>query len=257
MSKASPLFATYASYYNLLYQDKDYDAEVQYLVSLLSRHSPGARRLLNLGCGTGRHDLLLAQRGFQATGVDLSEEMLTIARDQAERAQQAVNFFHGDARSIRLEQSFDAVLALFHVMSYQITNDDLLAVLRTAWSHLDPGGVFLFDCWYGPGVLSDPPATRIKRMENDSLKVTRLAESTQDANENLVIVNYEILVEEPGRETCEKIRETHKMRYLFVPEVRLLAQQSGFDLEHYEAWMSGAVPELDTWNVVFLLKKVS
>ena len=257
MSSTSQLFGTYASYYNLLYRDKDYDAEVDYLVSLLSRYSSGASSLLNLGCGTGRHDLLFSQRGYKVTGVDLSREMLEIARDQAQEAKQTVDLFQGDARSIRLEKRFDAVFALFHVMSYQTANEDLLAVLRTAWNHLEAEGVFYFDCWYGPGVLSEPPTTRVKRMESETLKVTRLAESTQDPNENLVTVDYEILVERVGSQTWERIEETHRMRYLFVPEVRLLAQQSGFRLEHYETWMSGAVPQLDTWNVVFALKKVS
>ena len=77
------VFGAYSRYYNLLYQDKDYAGEAEYVRSLISRHFPQARAVLDLGCGTGRHDLLLAQMGYEVTGVDQSEEMLAIAKGKA------------------------------------------------------------------------------------------------------------------------------------------------------------------------------
>ena len=253
MPKTESRFGAYASYYNLLYRDKDYQSEVDYLQKLLSRFSTKSKSLLNLGCGTGRHDLLFADSGHQTTGVDLSSDMINIAQGHSS---ENTRFIQGDARQVRLNETFDAVLALFHVMSYQITNEDLSAVFETASFHLEADGLFIFDCWYGPGVLTDPPVTRVKRMENDEVRITRLAESTQDANQNLVTVNYEILVEEKGASQFQSIKESHNMRYLFVPEMKLFGETAGFRMEHYETWMTGAVPGLDTWNVVFVMRKL-
>ena len=76
-------FGNYSRYYNLLYKDKDYSGETGFIHDLIQKHSPAAKTILDLGCGTGRHDFLLAEKGYAITGVDMSEEMLLIARSQS------------------------------------------------------------------------------------------------------------------------------------------------------------------------------
>ena len=70
--------AAYAQQYDLLYQDKDYDAEVALLERLFHAHDLEGMAVLDLGCGTGQHAIRLAQRGYDVTGVDRSPEMLRI-----------------------------------------------------------------------------------------------------------------------------------------------------------------------------------
>ena len=65
-------FELYAAYYDLLYEDKRYDEEAQFVARLLREQAPHARSILELGCGTGKHALALARQGFSLTGVDLS-----------------------------------------------------------------------------------------------------------------------------------------------------------------------------------------
>ena len=75
-------FGNYSRYYNLLYKDKDYKGEAGFIHDLIQKYSPGAKSILDLGCGTGRHDALLAEKGYVITGVDMSEEMLLIEKCQ-------------------------------------------------------------------------------------------------------------------------------------------------------------------------------
>ena len=65
-------FAEYAAFYNALYQDKDYHSEAMYVSKLLSEQGTEVKSVLNFGCGTGKHDFVLGEIGFQITGVDLS-----------------------------------------------------------------------------------------------------------------------------------------------------------------------------------------
>ena len=77
-------FDAYSRYYDLLYRDKDYAAEAQYVAGALRRHAPQAKRLLELGCGTGGHAEHLARAGYAVDGFDVSDTML--ARAAARRA---------------------------------------------------------------------------------------------------------------------------------------------------------------------------
>ena len=99
------LFADYARWYDLLYHDKDYAAEARYVAERIERLSPGAKRILELGSGTGRHALLLAEMGYSVLGVERSEEMLASAnqrkRDASVDLASRVEFVQGDVRSFR------------------------------------------------------------------------------------------------------------------------------------------------------------
>jgi len=243
------IFNDYARYYDLIYRDKDYAAESSYVNDLIQQHNPGATTLLNLGCGSGRHDSYLASMGYSVTGVDISDEMLSIARVGA-NGNDKLEYIKGDMGILRLGKLFDAVTALFHVICYQTTNEEILAAFTTACQHLNPGGIFIFDCWYGPGVLTDQPTTRIKELENDNLKVTRIANPVLHPNNNTVDVNYHIKIQDKETEMVKEIVELHKVRYLFLPEIYLLLKLAGMVmLDAHVSFQPEIKPTLGTWNL--------
>lgn len=244
------VFGNYSRYYNLLYRDKDYQGEVNYIDSLIKKYNPRAKTILDLGCGTGRHDLLLSEKGYALHGVDMSEGMLAVARENAQG--KGLEFTLGDVREVRLNKTFDVVVSLFHVMSYQTSNEDLQKAFATAYTHLKPGGVFIFDCWYGPAVLTDRPTVRIKRLEDEVIEVTRLAEPVLHAAENIVDVNYNVFIKDKASGSVEELKELHRMRYLFNPEIVFFLEQTGFKVEGSFEFITGKEPCYDTWNVCFV-----
>ncbi|OGP71473.1 MAG: methyltransferase type 11 [Deltaproteobacteria bacterium RBG_13_60_28] len=253
------VFGDAARCYDLLYRDKDYAGEAQFLHNLLQCHFPGARTLLDLGCGTGRHAAHLVQEDYEIHGVELSGPMVARAQDRwqqlaPDRAGR-LTFSQGDLRTIRLGGLFDAVLALFHVVSYQLSNDDLRAALVTAREHLKPGGGFIFDYWYGPAVLTDRPGIRVKRVEDEAVRVTRVAEPVMQANDNLVDINYQFFLQDKVSGRLDTFQETHRLRYLFKPEIDLLLKETGFQHLLCRAWLSDQEPGFDTWSVYSVAKK--
>lgn len=245
------IFDRYSRYYDLLYRDKNYEAEAAFVQGLIAQHSPGCRTMLELGCGTGLHGAALAQRGYSVHGVDLSEEMLARAQ---KRRNNELSFARGDVRDLRLGRTFDAVISLFHVVSYQTTNADLRAIFATARSHLREGGVFVFDCWYGPAVLTDRPVVRVKRMEDEVTRVTRIAEPTMHPNECTVDVAYQMFVEDRASGAVDQIAELHRMRYLFRPEIDLLAQAAGLQIVQACEWLTGRPLGENTWSACFVAR---
>jgi len=252
------VFGGYARYYDLLYRDKDYRGETEFVERLIRMHAPDARRVLELGCGTGIHGAILAEKGYDVVGIDRSEDMLNAAAQRVAGLPPAiakrVRFIRGDVRDFQVEGRFDAVVSLFHVLSYQLTNDDLRAVFTKVKAHLAPGGVFIFDCWYGPAVLTDRPAIRVKRFADDSTSVTRIAVPTLHPNLNRVDIQFQLFVKDNGSGTVEELSELHQMRYLFRPELELLAAAAGLRIESCGAWMSDREPDFSTWYVYFVVK---
>jgi hypothetical protein len=137
------------------------------------------------------------------------------------------------------------------MISYQTTNEDLKNTFETASKHLKNGGLFIFDCWYGPAVLSEKPSVRVKRLEDENTKLLRIAEPVMYPNENLVDVNYEILVEDKQSGNYEVLNETHTMRYLFKPEIESFMENAGLELIKCEEWLTGREAGFDTWGVTF------
>lgn len=249
-------FDRYSRYYDLLNSGKDYAAEADYVLRRLRGANPDSRRVLELGSGTARHARLLAAAGFEVCGVERSDTMLAaataaLAQEPAE-LRRRVDLVQGDACKVRLERRFDAVISLFHVASYQVSNEDLAAMFTTARRHLDRGGHFFFDYWHGPGVLTDLPGPRLKEGEDAAYAVTRRARPEMLPRQNLVKVHYEISGRDKANGVTERIEETHPMRYLFEPELELLLGAAGFRVLHTLAWLTDQPPALGTWNACTL-----
>jgi SAM-dependent methyltransferase len=259
-------FDLYAAYYDLLYGDKDYSAEAAHVAALLPA---GTARVLELGCGTGAHAVALARLGLVIDGVDLSPAM--VERALARRArlpaelQARLGFTAGDARSHRAGRTFDAVISLFHVMSYQTANEDLLAALATARAHLAPGGHFVFDFWYGPAVLSDRPRQVVKTVADERIEVRRETTPTLHPNHNRVDVRFDVLITArapsgsapgAGDPATQRVQEVHPMRYLFLPEIDLLAAQTGFRRVAARAWLREDAPDDRSWYACVNLEAV-
>jgi SAM-dependent methyltransferase len=253
------IFQRYSAYYDLLYADKDYAAEVDYVASRLRVVNPTVTTLLEFGSGTGCHGRLLASKGFDVFGIERSETMAAEARrSSALRSQTLPGRFdcmHGDIRSAKAHRTVDAVISLFHVVGYQTGNDDLIETFSNAHAHLREGGRFLFDVWHGPAVLSDRPAVRVKRAEDHETKLTRVAEPALDFNRNIVTVAYTIFAESKTHGTITTFQETHPMRFLFPTEVQLLASQTGFDVEVTEEFGTGRAASERTWGVCYVLRR--
>lgn len=142
--------------------------------------------------------------------------MIEIARKNADSCGCDIKFEVADIRTYETEKKYDAVISLFHVMSYQNTNEDILNAFKSDRKLLNAqsGGYFLFDIWYGPGVLSDKPGIRIKECEDSENKMIRIAKPVMHDKENIVDVNYEVLVINKQNSKVQSVNETHKMRYL-------------------------------------------
>lgn len=210
--------------------------------------------MLELGSGTGKHAELLASMGYSVCGVERSEQMIRQARERV-LSEENPCFVQVDIREFSFERKFDAAISLFHVMSYLKDLNDFTAVLNQVSEHLDENGVFIFDTWYGPAVLMEKPEIRIKRLENENIAVTRLAEPVMRENENIVEVHYDILVKNKSDGSIKEIKKTHNMRYYFLSEIDFCLKSCGFRREACFEFMTGKELNGNTWGSCFVARK--
>ena len=259
MSSGLPPFSQSAPYYELLYGDKDYALEAAFVFKTLRARRARIKSILELGCGPGHHAAELAGRGCSVLGVDGSSGMLARAKRRAARlefgVQKRLSFLRGDIRRLRVARTFDAVISLFHVFSYLPEPEDLAAALATARVHLRPGGVLLFDCWYGPAVLSQGCGSRRKVVENGDCRIVRSARPRRDRRRNAVEVLYRYAVRRKSRGAARRFQESHRMRYWFRREVEDAERAAGLvPLEAFE-WGTRRPLGARTWNACFLARR--
>jgi SAM-dependent methyltransferase len=223
----APVFGpAFAEAYDALYAEKDYRAEVTVLERCFERFSSRmVHRVLDVGCGTGRHSEELAARGYEVVGVDRSASMLGIARTRVASAR----FVESDMRDLDLGETFDAVTILFAALSYQTTSDAILAALRGARRHLEPGGLLVADVWFGTpsGDRGAPPRT-FRRGHSDGVTWERRGTLARDPLEQKVRVTFELRRCEAGTETVTT--ETHDMHYFSPFELEFALRSAGFRL---------------------------
>lgn len=248
----SNVFLDYSKYYDLLYKDKDYKSEVEFLITQIKKYNPKAKTILNLGCGTGQHDFYLRQSGYDVTGVDLSNDMLEIAKIKNPDCR----YYHGDARSISINTKYDIVLSLFHVLSYQTSNSDVNLFFNTVSNQLNPNGVAIFDYWYGPAVLNLRPEKRTKFFESNELSITRVANTDIDYLSNVAYVNFNISVLNKFTKDSIQLNEKHPMRFFFTPELDLFLTLHKFkNLGHYAWPSSSSLPSETSWAAYSVISK--
>jgi len=255
----SGVFTAYANIYDALYYDKNYEKECDFLEEVFHRFAfDGVKSILDMGCGTGGHAIPLAERGYGVYGIDRSERMLSVARKKTDAVglTDKIQFKTADVQDCVIDETFDAVIAMFAVLGYQVSNDELFSVIKTARRHLRPGGLFVCDFWYGPAVLSQRPEERIKSVRENDDRIIRIVKPEILLQKNVVDVYYEIL-RLHGDTLIDDINEKHSMRFIFKPEIEFFMRQARFALTHFCSFLElEREATEETWNVTVISRAI-
>ena len=129
-----------------IYKNRD-DVEAETLAELILSNikiDKGAK-ILDMSAGAGRHAINFAKRGFNVTAVDLSENLLKVAKENASVYDFQIDFVHSDIRKFETSDKFNLVLNLFTSIGYFESDEENFELLRKAYNFLKPGGYFVLD----------------------------------------------------------------------------------------------------------------
>jgi len=134
-------------YYAIGYQWNT-KAECDFVEACLETHrGRKGGRILDIGCGAGRHLLELAKRGYQASGFDVRQEMVTFVHEEAKKARLKIDVSVGDLREMRLTSTFDIAICFMDTFRYLLTNEQIIRHLKIVAEHLQPDGLYVTDFW--------------------------------------------------------------------------------------------------------------
>ena len=134
-----------ADSYDRLTNDVDYGGVVDFYMQILEREGARPRTVVDLACGTGSVGLLLAQKGYEVTGVDMSEEMLCVAAQKAQESGLPPRFVCQKLQQLRLPRAVDLAVCALDSLDYILNPEDCREAIRRVYKYLNPGGCFIFD----------------------------------------------------------------------------------------------------------------
>jgi len=242
-------FIQYAKYYDALYADKDYASESRYINDLLKGYlGDKSLSILEFGSGTGKHAVELCELGNTVVGVEPSTDMISLAKQHPK-----FKLVEGDLRGVRVHGEFDACIAMFHVLSYLGSSEDLELAFKNAAKNLASGGIFIFDVWHAPAVLKIGPETRSKQANGQGFSIRRKATSTHYPKKQQINVHYsvDILHDDGPKDSFE---EDHLMKYYWPDELVDAAIISGFKLKGSMESFSNQAPSDGTWSVLYVFE---
>lgn len=244
----------YSKYYDLFNHGKDYNNECDFLEELFKKYSKiPIKKILDLGCGTGLHDIELSKRGYAVTGIDLSKEMIEIAKEK----NQEINFIVGDMSNFNINEKFDCIICMFSSLGYLTNNEQIETFFKSTKKYLNEDGLLIIDCWNGLGVMYEPPTSREKSVEIEGLKITRKSFPNLDAKNHVVNVKFDIKVSKKDI-LVDNYQEEHNVRFFFPRELERYMNDGGFELIHLcPSYNLNEDLNEKYWNMVLVGKKIN
>ena len=217
------MFEKTAEFYDLFYDEKDYAGEAARVRELVAARYPGARTLLDVACGTGRHLEFLAS-SFEVEGTDLDNGMLAIAHQRLPD----VAFHRADMRDFDLGRTFDVVTCLFSSIGYVQTVENLGHAVTAMARHLAPSGVLLIEPWITPDAFDPNHIGRLVVAERPGLQAARMNGTRVEGR--LSMLDFHYLIARPG--TVEHLTETHTLGLFTDDEYASAVEAAGLIVEH-------------------------
>lgn len=218
--------------------------DVEGILALLNL--PPESRILDLCCGTGRHTIPLAQRGYKMIGQDLSETLLGSAQNNAEAADVQVAWVHSDMRHIPFERECDAIINVFTSFGYLENEQEDQRVLQQINRALKPGGLFLLETIHQARFVHSFIPHGITRYDDGLIVLEeRRFDALTSRNEVRITMLYP---------NGKRIEHSHSMRLYTLTELTNMLASANLSVQVYYGGLDGRPFTLDSRLVVVCRK---
>lgn len=230
-------------YLNVYRHRNNYDARKIVDLILSNIELTKEAKVLDMACGSGRHSILFAEKGFQVTAVDLSTNLLNAAKSAAKIAGLNIDFIRSDLRKFSICTNFELVINLFTSFGYFEDDDDNFKVFATAYKHLVKKGYFVLDYFNSRYIEKNLVRESTENFGDEKIIQRRSINGTR--------VNKQIIIKSNGDE--KHFRESVRM-YKKCELFRAI-QSSGFTIENIFGDSSGNSFDLETSPRIIIIAR--
>ena len=224
---SSETMSSFAKYYDKMYYDKNYESECKFIIKILKYYQNfKTKKILDLGCGTGNHILILARKNFDVVGIDKSETAIKIAKKKARQNDYSAKFFVENMTNFFFNKKFDACISMFNSMCY-LNNTDFTKTIKNVKHHLKSKGLFIFDFWNGNAVTHVKPSLRVKDITIKNERIIRIATPKLNLSKQTCGIDYHCIIISNNK-IVDEFNEVHTHYYYFPNDLKNILEQHGF-----------------------------
>lgn len=219
-------YSTFASVYDKFMDNVPYKEWADNVAGILGENGIDEGIVLDLGCGSGTITELLAEKGYDMIGVDISEDMLAIANEKKLKSGHDILYLCQDMREFELYGTVRAIVSLCDCLNYILDENDLLKVFRLVYNYLDNDGLFIFDMntpYKYKSILADN--TFAENREDASFIWENYFDPDTEINEYDLTLYIE---EEAG--LFARFEEVHEQRAYDISFVKELIKKAGLKI---------------------------
>ena len=243
------IYGDFANIYDEII-DAPYEEWAQYIEEIWRTHGTAPKTVLDLACGTGSLTQILAKKGYDMIGLDISAEMLAIARQK----DADILFLQQDMRQFELYGTVDAIVCVCDGINYLTDPADLARVFALVRNYLNPGGLFVFDIntrHKYENVLAD----NIFAFQSDT--AAYIWENFYDTDTKINEYDMTFFVQSGDGGCYRRFEETHTQRAYDVQEIRSALEDADLEFLALYGELTFDAPQSDTERIFFAARKQS
>lgn len=217
-------YTDFAYVYDTLMDETPYEKWCEQVTSILEKNGIQKDLVLDLGCGTGTLTELLAQKGYDMIGIDLSGEMLERAMEKREKSGLPILYLQQDMREFELYGTVKAIVSVCDSINYLLEDEDVIDTFKLVNNYLDPHGLFIFDfntVYKYRDVIGD--ATIAENREECSFIWENYYHEEERINE------YEVTFFVKEGELFRRFEETHYQKGYTAEEMKRFLKEAGLE----------------------------
>lgn len=246
-------YLTFASIYDMFMDNINYEDWVDYLIKILHKYNIKDGSIVELGCGTGNITIPLAKLGYNMTGIDLSDDMLSVAFDKSSKSNLNILFINQNMVDFKLGEKTEVIISLCDSINYLLEEEELMMTFKAVEENLQDNGIFIFDLntkYYYEEILADN--TMAENRENASI----IWENTFYEKENINAIDLTMFLLD-NNNYYKKYEEEHLRRAYDIEFVTYLLNKANLEVVNiYDAFTFNKANSKSE-RIYFIVKKIS
>lgn len=242
----------FATLYDGLMQDVPYDSWIEFLEDTFRQYGLNQPSIVDIGCGTGTMPILLAKKGYSVTGIDLSEDMLSIAMEKAEHEKVKIPFYMQNMMELEGFENIDCISILCDSLNYLQSEEEVAMTFQKVYESLKTDGLFIFDV-HSIYKIQEIFADETFFIDDENLSL--VWNCTQSEEDYSVEHDLVFFMRDEESDLYERFEEYHVQKTFPIETYEKLLKESGFQVKKIIADFNQSI-QSNSERIFFIAQKM-